>query len=117
MTRSDAKTAHYDRVASRSNYHLLVTHYAASIVFSGTTATGVKIGSVASPGSLTTVTANKEVILAAGAVKTPQLLKLSGVGPKAELSPLGIKTVVDLPGVGMNFQDHPAMYVIYNCKC
>lgn len=51
------------------------------------------------------VKAAREVILAAGAFNTPQLLKLSGVGPKKELSKWGIDTLVDLPGVGKNLQD------------
>jgi choline dehydrogenase-like flavoprotein len=114
-TRSYAETAHYAPVAYRSNYDLLVRHYVSGITFSGTTATGVKIVS-RDDGSEQTVSASKEVILAAGAVHTPQILKLSGVGPSAELTPLGIDVVVDLPGVGMNFQDHPAMYLVYSCK-
>ena len=114
-TRSYAKTAHYDPVSYRSNYHLLVLHYAAQITFSGTTATGVKIVS-RQDGSTTTVKASMEVILAAGAIHTPQILKLSGIGPSSELKSLGINVVVNLPGVGMNFQDHPAMYLIYECK-
>ena len=54
------------------------------------------------PGS---VNATKEVILAAGAFNTPQLLKLSGIGPKDELEKFGIPVLVDLPGVGINLQD------------
>jgi len=54
------------------------------------------------PGS---VNASREVILAAGAFNTPQLLKLSGVGPKTELEKIQIPVVVDLPGVGTNLQD------------
>jgi choline dehydrogenase-like flavoprotein len=54
-----------------------------------------------------TVRAKKEVILSAGAVNTPQLLFLSGIGPTAELSKLGIPTLVNSPGVGQNLQDHP----------
>ena len=46
------------------------------------------------------------MILCAGAIHTPRLLLLSGIGPKAELEPLGIDTVFDLPGVGRNLQDH-----------
>lgn len=49
----------------------------------------------------------KEVILAAGAVHTTQILQLSGIGPAALLEPLGIDIIADLPGVGANFQDHP----------
>ncbi|KAJ5414629.1 CAZyme family AA3 [Penicillium cosmopolitanum] len=59
-------------------------------------------GSNGKPG---TVIAKREVILSAGSFNTPQLLKLSGIGPRAELSKFGIKTLVDLPGVGSNMQD------------
>ncbi|KAJ9200367.1 CAZyme family AA3 [Paecilomyces variotii] len=54
------------------------------------------------PGS---VKASREVIIAAGSFNTPQLLKLSGIGPKEELQQFGINTLVDLPGVGKNLQD------------
>lgn len=53
--------------------------------------------------------------MAAGAGHTPQILQLSGIGPKSLLSSLGIKTIVDLPGVGKNFQDHPTLYVAGTC--
>ncbi|TWU76167.1 hypothetical protein ED733_002191 [Metarhizium rileyi] len=55
------------------------------------------------PGS---ATASKEVIIAGGAYNSPQILKLSGIGPAAELEQFGIKVVKDLPGVGTNLQDH-----------
>lgn len=61
------------------------------------------------PGS---VTASGEVILAAGAFNTPQLLKLSGIGPRNELESFGINVVVDLPGVGTNLQDRYETTVI-----
>ena len=57
-----------------------------------------------------------EVLLAAGAVQTPQLLMLSGLGPRAELEPLGIDVRKDLPGVGRGLQDHPAVLVSYASK-
>jgi len=60
--------------------------------------------------------ARREVILSAGAVQSPQLLELSGVGNPAILNPLGIATVVDLPGVGENLQDHPAIVDVYRLK-
>ena len=50
--------------------------------------------------------ANKEVILSAGSVGSPQLLMLSGIGPKEQLAKVGIQTLVDSPGVGQNLQDH-----------
>ncbi|XP_057652624.1 4-pyridoxate dehydrogenase-like [Diorhabda carinulata] len=57
--------------------------------------------------------ANKEIILAAGAINTPQLLILSGVGPKSELAQLGIEVIRDLPAVGRNLQDHPMFLNVF----
>jgi len=61
-------------------------------------------------------TAQSEVILSAGAVASPQLLMLSGIGPAAHLSDHGIELVHDLPGVGENLQDHPDYVMKYECK-
>lgn len=58
------------------------------------------------------VSASREVILAAGAYNTPQILKLSGVGPKSELAKFGIPVKVDLPGVGTNLQDRYEVGVV-----
>ncbi|KAG6916336.1 hypothetical protein DXG01_007319 [Tephrocybe rancida] len=63
--------------------------------------------STSSPGPTFTVTALKEVLLAAGSVGTPQLLMLSGIGDSPSLQKLGIKTVLSLPDVGKNALDHP----------
>lgn len=54
-----------------------------------------------------TVRCTREVILAAGGVFSPALLQISGIGPQAMLASIGVNSVVDLPGVGNNFQDHP----------
>ncbi|KAJ6443778.1 GMC oxidoreductase [Purpureocillium lavendulum] len=62
-----------------------------------------QVGNKGTPGS---ADAKHEVIIAGGTYNSPQLLKLSGVGPKAELTRFGIKVVKDLPGVGTNLQDH-----------
>ncbi|KAL0130218.1 hypothetical protein PUN28_002064 [Cardiocondyla obscurior] len=59
-------------------------------------------------GQIIQVFARKEVILCAGAIASPQLLMLSGIGPKKHLSELGIRVVQDLPGVGENLMDHVA---------
>jgi choline dehydrogenase len=114
-TRSYAKTAHYDRVSFRPNYHLLTETAVSRITFTGKTATGVQYIPVGTT-QVYNVTARNEVILAAGAVHSPQILQLSGVGPKALLQSLGIPVVLDLPGVGTNFQDQLNMPVTYNCK-
>ncbi len=63
-----------------------------------------------------TIKASCEIILAAGAPHSPQVLQLSGIGPKSLLSSLGIKTLVDLPGVGYNFHDQPSMFMSFNCE-
>jgi choline dehydrogenase len=61
------------------------------------------------------VRANKEVILCGGAINSPQLLLLSGIGPAQALQDLGISVLVDLPGVGRNLQDHVDVAVAYQC--
>ena len=58
----------------------------------------------------------KEVILCGGAINSPQLLLLAGIGPKADLEALGIPVVADLPGVGSNLQDHLEVYIQYASK-
>lgn len=63
-----------------------------------------------------TVLARREVILCGGPINTPQLLKLSGIGPGAELAALGLPVAHDLPGVGENLQDHLEFYFQVACK-
>ena len=63
-----------------------------------------------------TVTADQEVILCAGAIETPRILMLSGIGDAHELQNLGIKAKVDLPGVGKNLQDHPLVSLTYEAR-
>ena len=76
-----------------------------TVSFDGDRAVGV---SVAGPGNRTVhVRARRGVVLAAGALRSPQLLMLSGIGPAAHLREHGITLVRDLPGVGQNLQDHP----------
>lgn len=64
----------------------------------------------------TTVSASREVILSAGAVDSPRLLLLSGIGPADELAEVGIDSVLDLPGVGRNLHDHPLCGVVYEAS-
>ncbi|KAF9028819.1 alcohol oxidase [Hymenopellis radicata] len=83
---------------------LVVTNVSVSkINFEGTKATGVTVQQGDKTG---VVNASKEVILSAGSLHTPQILELSGIGNASIIEPLGIKSVVDLPGVGENLQDH-----------
>ncbi|KAG9089557.1 hypothetical protein FRC06_001487 [Ceratobasidium sp. 370] len=92
---------------ARKNWTVLVRQQATKILFrtgsSPAVATGVQFGR--SSGERYTAFARKEVILAAGAINTPALLQLSGIGDKSKLSALGIKSVVDLPTVGKNLQE------------
>lgn len=76
-------------------------------------ATGVIIGDAANPES---ISARRGVILAAGAIASPQMLMLSGVGPQAHLQELGISTLVDAPAVGDRLVDHLAFPVIFAAK-
>jgi len=79
--------------------------------------TAVGIGFVAlSTGEHLVARASGEVILSAGSLQTPQLLELSGVGSPSLLSSFGIETVIDLPGVGANLQDHPTVISVYKLK-
>jgi choline dehydrogenase len=109
QSRSYAQTGHYSNVnTTRPNYHLLINTQVRKILVSDDlTASGVEFPLADS--TLVTVTADKEVILSAGAVHSPQLLQLSGIGPKPLLNAGGIKVLVDLPGVGQNFQDHSSL--------
>lgn len=77
----------------------------------GLRATGVQYYS---NGQMITVNARREVILAAGAIHSPQLLELSGIGQASILSKLGIRVLQDLPGVGNNLQDHGLVHVDYS---
>ncbi len=80
------------------------------IVFEGTTAVGIEYKRL---GKLHRVDASKEIVLSAGAIRSPQLLMLSGVGPAEHLAAFNIPIVHDSPGVGRNHMEHPAAYMTY----
>lgn len=91
---------------NRTNLQIYTTSNVTKILFSGTTATGINIKTNSSDCYNIVLTAKKEVIVTAGAIGTAKLLQLSGVGKKADLTPVNITQVgADLP-VGYNFQDH-----------
>ncbi|RDL38732.1 Glucose oxidase [Venustampulla echinocandica] len=111
--RSYSRTGHYDDI-TRPNYEVIVNNKVNKILFDGTTATGVQFTNrYDDDPTPVTVKANKEVIISAGTVHTPQILQLSGIGPKGLLESAKIPVVVDLPGVGQNFQDHAWLSVAY----
>jgi choline dehydrogenase-like flavoprotein len=116
-TRSYAKIGHYDQVRSRKNYDLLTEYKVAKINFSPLLcAKGVTILPRYGNGKAIQVGAKKEVVLAAGALHTPQLLQLSGIGPEGVLENAGINVLLDLPSVGQNLQDHAFLTLGYNCE-
>jgi choline dehydrogenase len=82
------------------------------LIAEGSRIVGVEYTRRGQPGS---VRVNREVILAGGAINSPQLLLLSGIGPADDLQALGIPVVMDLAGVGKNLQDHLALPVTYAC--
>ncbi len=95
-------------VLTRPNLHVFSDTLVERICLSGTRATGIV---VRRQGHQQTLVASKEVILAAGAVNSPQLLMLSGIGPAKMLQQHGIRVAHDLAGVGANLQDHPTVSV------
>ncbi len=111
--RWSAANAYLRPAMRRSNLAVRTHALATRIVFEGRRAVGV---SYRRGGSDTVVRARREVIVSAGPINSPQLLKLSGVGPQAELAALGIPVVHDLPGVGENLQDHLEFYFQVACR-
>jgi choline dehydrogenase len=88
----------------RPNLTMHVKSLATRLVFEGTRCVGVDY---IRDGKTQTARATSEVVLSAGAIESPKLLNLSGIGNAEHLTSLGIPVLVDLPGVGENFQDHP----------
>jgi choline dehydrogenase len=105
--RCSAATAYLKPARGRSNLTVRTGAHVSRILFEGKRAVGVQYGSEKMLAG--------EVILSAGAIQSPQLLQLSGIGPVRLLSSLGIPVVADLPGVGENLQDHLALRLIYKC--
>lgn len=93
-------------VRSRKNLTILTSARATRLLFNGRKAVGVE---VEQGGVLKNISARR-VIVSAGAIHSPTLLMRSGVGPAAELGAFGIETVVDLPGVGKNLQNHSYLF-------
>lgn len=94
----------------RGNLRVITGALATGLTFEGRRCTGVDWRG---PGGKAHLTARREVVLAAGAVNSPQLLQLSGIGPAAHLRDLGIEVRHDLPGVGANLSDHYVLRVVH----
>ncbi|KAF5280195.1 hypothetical protein FQA39_LY18112 [Lamprigera yunnana] len=95
---------------NRSNLHIMMNSTAARILINSSTKSAYGV-EVISSGKRQVIYASKEVIVSGGAVNSPQLLLLSGIGPKEELGTVGIDAIHNLPGVGKNLHNHVAYYV------
>jgi len=102
-TRVSAARAFLHPALSRPNLTLLLKTNVVKLNFQGTRCVGVKVNT---DGAVKDIAVDREVILAAGAIHSPQLLMLSGIGEANVLRALGIDVVENLPGVGKNLQDH-----------
>jgi 4-pyridoxate dehydrogenase len=108
--RESAATAYLHPVLARKNLNVTVRAHVASILFEGLRAAGVEY---LRDGQRHVARVEREVIVSAGALNSPQILMLSGIGEPQALAAHGIKVRVPLPGVGQNLQDHPAALLIY----
>jgi len=111
--RCSAANAYLRPAMDRTNLQVRTHALAVRILFDGRRAVGVRYRR---GGTLHEVLVRREVLLSAGPVNSPQLLKLSGVGPRAELAEHGISVVHDLAGVGENLQDHLEFYFQVACR-
>ncbi|HEV3038298.1 MAG TPA: choline dehydrogenase [Candidatus Angelobacter sp.] len=110
--RCSAAVAYLHPAMSRPNLTVRTEVQVNRILFEGQRARGV---SFVDKGQAMQAHADREVILSAGAIGSPQLLMLSGVGPAAQLRKFDVPVVCDLPGVGENLQDHPVVPVAHEC--
>ncbi len=111
--RCSTAVAYLHPAMSRSNLQVVTEALASRVIFEGKRAVGVEF---IQNGVTKTIQARREVILSGGAVNSPQLLQLSGVGPGALLAEHGVPVVHDLPGVGENLQDHYLVALTYRLK-
>lgn len=104
-------------VMAREQLTVLTNQLVTKIELQGSTAVGVKTRSRRNKNATEVLhKARKEVIICAGAINSPQLLMLSGIGDQDQLKQHGISSVSHLPGVGQNLSDHLEIYVQYACK-
>jgi choline dehydrogenase len=111
--RCSAAVAYLRTAAKRPNLEVRTGIMVSRIVIENNRAVGVEI---ARGGGTITERASREVIVTSGAIGSPKLLMLSGIGPADHLTGHGIKPVVDLPGVGRNLHDHLDVFMMYNVR-
>ncbi|WP_286240619.1 choline dehydrogenase [Neptuniibacter halophilus] len=111
--RASTSNVYLRRALQRPNLTLISGVLARKVLFQGKRATGLEYEK---NGQITRVEANREVILSAGSIGSPQLLQLSGIGPGHVLRDAGVEPLHELPGVGENLQDHLEVYFQFHCK-
>src|SRR5580698_2556639 len=111
--RWSAARAYLDPAMRRPNLIVRTSAHVSRVVIHHGRAIGVEY---CERGRKRTAYADAEVILAGGALNSPQLLLLSGVGPADDMKPLGIESKCHLPGVGKNLNDHPDIVIQHRCK-
>ena len=111
--RSSTSNAYIKPAKNRTNLKILTNVLVQKVILENKIATGVEYSI---NGNKKSLKANREVILCAGSIGSPQLLQLSGIGPKKVLDDAGVDVLHELPGVGENLQDHLEVYFQYHCK-
>ena len=111
--RASASSAYIEEAKKRPNLTILSGVLVKRVLLKNKTATGVEYKRNS---EIARVNANKEIILSAGSVGSPQLLQLSGIGPRKVLKDAGVELLHEMPGVGENLQDHLEVYFQYHCK-
>ena len=112
--RCSSAVAYLNPVKSRDNLQIITHAQVEKVVIEGKRATGVTYTDRS--GKLQTVKARKEIVLSGGAINSPQILMLSGIGEAAQLADNGIDVVQELSGVGKNLQDHLQARLVYKCN-
>jgi len=112
--RQSAADAYLRPALGRPNLTVVTDALVTGLTLNGTSCTGVTYRQ--GPSAVVTVEAEREVILCAGAVGSPHLLLLSGIGPADQLRQHGVEVVADLPGVGANLSDHPLDVLVYSAS-
>jgi choline dehydrogenase len=110
--RFSTKEAYFDTAAGRPNLTVSLQSQATRLLFDGDRCTGVEF---VRNGSRETASAGSEVVVCGGAIESPHLLLVSGIGPQTQLREHGLDVVADLPGVGENFHNHVLAPVIGEC--
>ncbi|NBO78816.1 MAG: choline dehydrogenase [Actinobacteria bacterium] len=114
--RLSSARAYIHPVKSRKNLTIKTRAMVEKVIFEGNKAIGVEVTFRKLWSRKKEFIKGKEVILCGGAINTPQILQLSGIGDEKHLNNLNIPVVKNLPGVGQNLQDHLEVYVQYSCK-